>query len=129
MIQTILNIIFYFIIMVLFALTNITMDITLGAAWWIVKNTVYGTYCLGSYLFCTTEPPKEDKEMLELKYQIAELNKRLDRISSMNDLTIAPVKQSLSENIEDKPDDTPLEKSNEFPIINDVDDTFILIDE
>lgn len=127
MIQTILNIIFYFIIMVLFALTNITMDITLGAAWWIVKNTVYGTYCLGSYLFCTTEPPKEDKEMLELKYQIAELNKKLDRISSMTDLTIpqpAPPEKP-SEIISNSQDI----KSDDVKNHTEVEDAFILVDE
>jgi hypothetical protein len=106
--------------MVLFALTNITMDITLGVAWWVVKNTVYGTYCLGSYLFCTTEPPKEEKEMLELKYQIAELNKKLDRISSMTDLTTPQIIQP----IEDKIVQTENIKSH-----TDVEDAFVLVDE
>lgn len=113
--------------MVLFALTNITMDITLGAAWWIVKNTVYGTYCLGSYLFCTTEPPKEDKEMLELKYQIAELNKKLDRISSMTELTIpqtAPPEKP-SEIISNSQDI----KSDDVKNHTEVEDAFILVDE
>lgn len=73
------------------------MDITLGVTWWVVKNTIYGTYCLGSYLFCTTEPPKNEKELLELKFQIAELNKKLDRINNTPQNTITT---------EDKPDDT-----------------------
>lgn len=113
--------------MVFFALTNITMDITLGAAWWIVKNTVYGTYCLGSYLFCTTEPPKEDKEMLELKYQIAELNKKLDRISSMTDLTIPQIAQpeKASEIISNSQDINSDDVKNH----TEVEDAFILVDE
>ena len=90
--------------MVLFALTNITMDVTLGVAWWVVKNTVYGTYCLGSYLFCTTEPPKEDKEMLELKYQIAELNNTSTKIEEPD--IICDVKSHV-----------------------DVEDAFVLVDE
>ena len=113
--------------MVLFALTNITMDITLGVTWWVVKNTIYGTYCLGSYLFCTTEPPKENKEMLELKYQIAELNKKLDRISSMNDLTIAQPPQQSE-------DEIPITNKEQDEICDvkshvDVDDAFVLVDE
>ena len=111
------------------------MDVTLGVAWWVVKNTVYGTYCLGSYLFCTTEPPKEDKDVLELKYQIAELNKKLDRISSMNDLTIMSstivqntlVNQPLSED-KNKLEDN-LIKPIELPNTTDIDDAFILVDE
>ncbi len=113
--------------MVFFALTNITMDITLGAAWWIVKNTVYGTYCLGSYLFCTTEPPKEDKEMLELKYQIAELNKKLDRISSMNDLTLNQTSPDKQAEVDIQNKDIQLPEIE--PKNTDIDDTFILVDE
>ena len=116
--------------MVLFALTNITMDITLGVAWWVVKNTVYGTYCLGSYLFCTTEHPKEDKDMLELKYQIVELNKKLDRISSMNDLTIT---QTIQQPVimDTTPVTTPVTIPIEDPDVKsyvDVDDAFVLVD-
>lgn len=100
------------------------MDITLGVTWWVVKNAIYGTYCLGSYLFCTTEPPQEDKEMLELKYQIAELNKKLDRISSMNDLTIT---QNIQPVIEDesfiKMDDHDIKSHLE------VEDAFVLVDD
>ncbi len=113
--------------MVFFALTNITMDITLGAAWWIVKNTVYGTYCLGSYLFCTTEPPKEDKEMLELKYQIAELNKKLDRISSMNDLTNAQQVQAVnSKDLINPPEELKIDDVRNH---TEVEDAFVLVDE
>ena len=110
------------------------MDITLGVTWWVVKNAVYGTYCLGSYLFCTTEPPKEDKEMLELKYQIAELNKKLDRISSMNDLTTVQPQQPIENektiqntNIEHDMCDSQGE-INKHNIV-DIDDTFVLVDE
>ena len=106
------------------------MDITLGVTWWVVKNAVYGTYCLGSYLFCTTEPPKEDKEMLELKYQIAELNKKLDRISSMNDLTTVQPQQPIEDkktNIEHDMRDSQGE-TNKHNIV-DIDDAFVLVDE
>jgi hypothetical protein len=97
--------------MVFFALTNITLDVTLGVTWWVVKNTIYGTYCLGSYLFCTTEPPKDDKDILELKFQIAELNKKLDRINSVDNI----------QPIADKP---IVDKPNENN-----DDAFVIVDE
>ena len=103
------------------------MDVTLGVAWWVVKNTVYGTYCLGSYLFCTTEPPKEDKEMLELKYQIAELNKKLDRISSMNDLTIAQTQQPIEDNTSTKIEEPDIICDVKSHV--DVEDAFVLVDE
>ena len=115
--------------MVLFALTNITMDITLGVTWWVVKNAVYGTYCLGSYLFCTTEPPKEDKEMLELKYQIAELNKKLDRISSMKDLTTSQPQQPIKEQSENEIIKNDINELSEIPNTTEIDDAFILVDE
>ena len=113
--------------MVLFALTSITMDITLGVTWWVVKNTIYGTYCLGSYLFCTTEPPKENKEMLELKYQIAELNKKLDRISSMNDLTITQIPQQIENNTSTKIEEQDVICEVKSHV--DVEDAFVLVDE
>ncbi len=103
------------------------MDITLGAAWWIVKNTVYGTYCLGSYLFCTTEPPKEDKEMLELKYQIAELNKKLDRISSMNDLTNTQPVQPVNSLELIQPSEEL--KTDDVKNQTEVEDAFVLVDD
>ena len=113
--------------MVLFALTSITMHITLGVTWWVVKNTIYGTNCLGSYLFCTTEPPKEDKEMLELKYQIAELNKKLDRISSMNDLTITQIPQPVEDNTPTKTEEPDVICDVKSHV--DVEDAFVLVDE
>ena len=79
--------------MVLFALTNITLDVTLGVSWWLIRNTVYGTYCLGNYLFCN--PPKNEKldDILELKYQITELNKKLERINSSHELLTEQIKE------------------------------------
>jgi hypothetical protein len=72
--------------MVLFALTNITLDITLGVSWWLVKNTLYGTYYLiGNYVFYK-QPNKNNDEIMELKYEIRELHRKLDRINSKDEI-------------------------------------------
>lgn len=88
--------------MVLFALTNITLDVTLGVAWWLVKNTVYSTYCIGSYLFCSATPPTKEspkkEEMLELQYQIAELNKKLDTINTIQPAYTTQITQTTETN-------------------------------
>ena len=68
--------------MIIFALTDIALDLTLGVAWWLVKNTVYCTYCAGSYFFYTTHTEEDNNEILELKFQMKELSKQLERISS-----------------------------------------------
>ncbi len=72
--------------MVLFALTNITLDITLGISWWLAKNTIYGTYYLiGNYIFY--KEPKKD-EIMELKYELRALHRKLDKMNNIeNDIS------------------------------------------
>ena len=48
--------------MVLCTLINISLDISTNIAWWLTKNTLYGTY----YLITIIRPPKPTKEEIEL---------------------------------------------------------------
>jgi hypothetical protein len=89
--------------MVLFTLINISLDISATVSWWIVKNTIYGTYYVITYI--TYNPPKltkEEIELIELKYLISELNNKLKK----NELIV--------DNIETKLED-------EFVLINNFD--------
>jgi hypothetical protein len=67
--------------MVLFTLINISLDISASVSWWIVKNTLYGTYYLVSYI----RPPaktKEEIELIELRKELSMLNKKLHMINN-----------------------------------------------
>jgi hypothetical protein len=66
--------------MALCALINISLDISTNITWWIIttscKYTFYGTY----YLITIIRPPKptkEEIELMELKNEITQLNKKL----------------------------------------------------
>jgi hypothetical protein len=68
--------------MVLFALINVSLDISTNVAWWLTKNAFYGTYYLITYI----RPPKKSKEeieLMELKNEISILNKKLHFINSI----------------------------------------------
>ena len=95
--------------MVLLTLINISLDISANLSWWVVKNTIYGTYCVITYI--TYKPPKltkEEIELIELKYLISELNNKLKK----NELIVDNI--SSIEKI-----DTKLE--DEFELINNFD--------
>lgn len=138
--------------MVLFTITNLTLDATMGITWWVIKNTIYGTYYLGSYFLCP--PPEENHEnheILELKYQITQLNRNLARINSVceilhksqSDRMLAET--SYSENVTETLDsknvikptfemgDDPVHETHSSEITDhhacEVDDAFILINE
>jgi hypothetical protein len=66
--------------MALCALINISLDISTNITWWIIttscKYTFYGTY----YLITIIRPPKptkEELELMELKNELIQLNKKL----------------------------------------------------
>jgi hypothetical protein len=66
--------------MALCALINISLDISTNITWWIIttscKYTFYGTY----YLITIIRPPKptkEEIELMELKNELIQLNKKL----------------------------------------------------
>lgn len=42
------------------ALTNASLDITLGIAWWTFKQVISGTYYLGTYLLSNTSKQKKN---------------------------------------------------------------------
>ena len=69
--------------MVLCTLINISLDISTNIAWWLTKNTLYGTY----YLITIIRPPKptkEEIELMELKNELGKLNKQLHIIYNIH---------------------------------------------
>ena len=73
--------------MVLFTLINISLDISASVSWWIVKNTLYGTYYVIKYInYKPPKPTKEELELIELKYLVSDLNKQLYLINNKEKL-------------------------------------------
>jgi hypothetical protein len=75
--------------MVLCTLINISVDLSASITWWILKNTLYGTYYMGYYLANRNRPrvpTEEEILLLELRNQFAELNTTIIN----NQLTITP---------------------------------------
>ena len=73
--------------MVLFTLINISLDISASVSWWIVKNTLYGTYYVIKYInYKPPKPTKEELELMELKYLVSDLNKQLYLINNKEKL-------------------------------------------
>jgi hypothetical protein len=71
--------------MVLFTLINISLDISANVSWWIIKNTLYGTYYAITYInYKQPKPTKEELELIELKYLVNDLNKKLHLINKTN---------------------------------------------
>jgi hypothetical protein len=68
--------------MVLFTLINISLDISANVSWWVIKNTLYGTYYVITYInYKPPAPTKEELELIELKYLVSDLNKQLHLIN------------------------------------------------
>ena len=88
--------------MALCALINISLDISTNITWWIIttscKYTFYGTY----YLITIIRPPKptkEEIELMELKNEITQLNKKLYIIHNIhNNLNIINRNQLMLQN-------------------------------
>ena len=77
--------------MVLFTLITISLDASACIAWWAVKNTLYGTYCIGHYLIAgptIIQKTKEEELIIELKtsvmHELAELNNKIINSHNMN---------------------------------------------
>ena len=71
--------------MVFCTLINISLDISTNISWWILKNTIYGTYYITTYLISKPPmPTKEEIELLELRKEISILNRKLYYIDSVN---------------------------------------------
>jgi hypothetical protein len=51
--------------MVLFYLTNATLDITSGVLWWVFKNTTYGIYSGTKYMIYGSEETEKDEDKKE----------------------------------------------------------------
>jgi hypothetical protein len=64
--------------MIVFYLTQVALDITIGTTWWVVKNT---TSILIDGTMYLIRGPKKD-EISELRREIQELNKKLDSFQS-----------------------------------------------
>ena len=58
--------------MVFFYLTNVALDVSMGAAWWITKTAVIGIYNGTRYIIYGSEDQKDNsiKEEDELNIQI-----------------------------------------------------------
>ena len=107
--------------MVLCTLINISLDISTNIAWWLTKNTLYGTY----YLITIIRPPKptkEEIELMELKKELCQLNKQLYIIHNIhNNPHIMNRNQLMLKNtLNDTFNDTfDLSLLDEFVILND----------
>ena len=65
------------------SLISISIDSPLSMSWWVVKNVLYGSYCLTYYLLYgsnkqQTRVTREEIMLLELKKEISELDKKID---------------------------------------------------
>ncbi len=85
--------------MVFVSLVNISLDITANITWWIVKNSIYGTYYIVAY-FIPPTPTKEEIELLELRNEISSLNKKLHLITSINNNPHIITREQLLNDVE-----------------------------
>jgi hypothetical protein len=100
--------------MVLCTLINISLDISANISWWVLKNTLYGTYYLITYI----KPPKKSKEeleLIELRKEISQLNRQLHIINNPNIITRTQL--MLTNNTEEINDELAL-LDDEFIFIN-----------
>ena len=70
--------------MVLCTLINISLDISSNIAWFVLKNSLYGTYYFISYLNYT--PPKltqHEINVIELSEEINQLNIHIKQIEKL----------------------------------------------
>ena len=69
--------------MAIVSLINISLDITANISWWILKNSIYGTYYIYTYLI-PPKPTKEEIELLALRNELTTLNRQLNLITSIH---------------------------------------------
>ena len=73
--------------MVFFYLTNIVLDVTAGASWWVIRKTSYGIYSAIHYMLygsANSETPEEIK-MIEYKTLTNEINSLKKEIISLKE--------------------------------------------
>ncbi len=106
--------------MVFCTLINISLDISANISWWLLKNTLYGTYYLITYIKPKTHIlTKEEIELIELRREITQLNRQLHIINNPH---IISRNQLMLNNtlIEEHNNDTPLIEDEFIFINNDV---------
>ena len=104
--------------MVLCTLINISLDISANISWWILKNTVYGTYYLITYIR-PHKPTKEEIEMIELRNEISNLNKQLYLIHNIhNNPNILTRNQLMLTNTEEINDINITLLDDDFIVVN-----------
>jgi hypothetical protein len=70
--------------MVLFYLTNASLDIALGVGWWVFKNTASGIYYTGKYIiYGSEEPIKKENDINELL--MIEMKQLKDELKSIKE--------------------------------------------
>ena len=64
------------------SLISISVDSPLNMTWWVIKNVLYGSYCLTYYLMYGSKKQQYEKInqslLLELKKELGELDKKMD---------------------------------------------------
>jgi hypothetical protein len=112
--------------MVFFTLINVSLDISTNIAWWITKNTLYGSYYLITYMI-PRKKTKEELELIELRNEISQLNKKLHFINIIennpNILTRRTLMLHENANIEELNDDLDLALLDDFVVFNHDPDT------
>jgi hypothetical protein len=73
------------------SLISISIDSPFAMSWWVVKNVLYGSYCLSYYLIygSKTQQPRVTREeimLLELKKELSELDKKIDGLTADNNM-------------------------------------------
>ncbi len=108
--------------MVLVSLINISLDISTNIAWWLTKNTLYGTYYLITYLR-PHKKTQEELELLELRNEINQLTKQLHMINIINNNPNIISRYQINNNQDDNNNhDIDLQLLDEFVILNDHND-------
>jgi hypothetical protein len=106
-------------------LINISLDISTNIAWWVIttscKYTFYGTYYIIAYIK-PPKPTKEEIELMELKTELYQLNKKLYILHNIhNNPSIITRNQLMLQNKshEEFDDNLDLSLLDDFIIIND----------
>ncbi len=110
--------------MVLVSLINISLDISTNIAWWLTKNTLYGTYYLITYLR-PHKKTKEEIELIELRNEISQLNKQLYIMNSIQNNPNIITRYQITEDINNQDYDLDLQLLDEFVVINENDNIVI----
>jgi hypothetical protein len=76
--------------MVFFYITNVALDVTAGATWWIIKNTSYGVYSTIYYLIYGSDEQSEKENIKLIEYQDLsdEIKSLKEEIISLKDTKI-----------------------------------------